>query len=128
MLSLPMDTLEWIVQRAREFDGKDIDTLEESGETDGSDPLSVLEARPDDTAEGELRSWIADLDERQQAELVAIFWIGRGDGEPSDLPELIAEAARARSTPTEDYLLGSPMLGDHLEAGIEKVGVAELAD
>ncbi|MEM9781501.1 MAG: DUF3775 domain-containing protein [Pseudomonadota bacterium] len=128
MLSLPTDTLQWIVQRAREFDVKDVDTLEEEGETDGSDALSVLEARPDDTVEDELRSWIADLTDRQQAELVAIFWIGRGDGELEDLPALVAEAMRAKTTPTEDYLLGSPMLADHLEAGMERVAAIEATD
>ena len=29
----------------------------------------------------ELASWIADLTESEQAELVALYWIGRGDGE-----------------------------------------------
>ncbi|MEM6488337.1 MAG: DUF3775 domain-containing protein [Pseudomonadota bacterium] len=126
MLSLSAETLGWIVQRAREFDVKDVDTFEQA--PDETDALSVLEERSDDTAEMELRGWIADLDERQQAELVAIFWIGRGVGEPEEIEALIAQAVEARSTPTEDYLLGSPHLADHLEAGIERLEAVETVD
>lgn len=122
-MRLGRQTLEWIVQRAREFDGKDVDTFED-GSDDGANALSVLEARPDDTVELELRSWIEDLTESQAAELVALFWLGRDGGEATDFPRLVEEARRARSTPTADYLLGSPHLADHLEAGLDALGDA----
>jgi hypothetical protein len=47
--------------------------------------------------------------------LVALTWLGRGDGELSDWNDLRNEAARLHNNRTAAYLLGNPMLGDHLE-------------
>ncbi|MEL6264071.1 MAG: DUF3775 domain-containing protein [Pseudomonadota bacterium] len=127
MLRLSQDKLDWIIQRAREFDGKDVDTGEDR-ETDGSDALSVLEERADDTAALELENWIGDMSEGEAAELVALFWIGRGDGDAEDLPQLIEEARAAATAPgalpTAAYLMGSPLLADYLEAAVEQLGTA----
>jgi hypothetical protein len=120
MLTLKRETLDWIVLKAQAFDGKDVDTLEER-EDDGSDALSVLEDRPDDATETELRSWIEDMNETEQAELVALYWLGRGDAEAEDFAEVVAEARGARTGPTSDYLLGVPLLGTYLEAGLDRL-------
>jgi len=116
-------TVAWIILKAREFDGKDEDTIGESDGDYDDNPLAVLEDRPGDATEDELRSWIEDLNDTEQAELVAIYWIGRGDGDAKEFDDLVAQARRARTTPTADYLLGSPMLGDMLEEGLEALGI-----
>lgn len=121
MLTIPDDTLAWIVIKAREFDVKDIDTSDHL-EDDDSDAMSVLEDRGDDPTEDELRSWIDDLDDTQKAELVALMWLGRGDGEAQDFPQLVERARRARTGPTADYLLGEPQLAALLEEGLEALG------
>ncbi|MEO0904885.1 MAG: DUF3775 domain-containing protein, partial [Pseudomonadota bacterium] len=54
---------------------------------------------------------------------VAIFWIGRGSFEPEDLAEALTTAEREATTPTADYLKGSPHLAGHLEAGMAALGV-----
>ncbi|MBF9032876.1 DUF3775 domain-containing protein [Rhodobacterales bacterium HKCCE2091] len=74
-------------------------------------------------AEGEFRGLIEALNEDEQAELVAIMWIGRGSFEPEDLAEAIATARAERTTPTADYLIGTPHVADHLEAGMEALGI-----
>jgi hypothetical protein len=58
----------------------------------------------------------------RQAELVAIFWIGRGSFEADDYAEALETARAEATTPTADYLLGSPHFADHLEAGAEALG------
>jgi hypothetical protein len=70
-----------------------------------------------DRAEGELRAFRRPLNEDEQAELVALFWIGRGSFEAEDWDEAVATARAEATTPTADYLLGSPHFADHLEAG-----------
>ena len=74
-------------------------------------------------AEAELRGFIDRLNEDEQAELVAIFWIGRGSFEAEDFAEALQTARSEASTPTADYLLGSPHFADHLEAGAEAIGL-----
>lgn len=75
-------------------------------------------------AEAELRGMIDRLNEDAQAELVAIMWIGRGSFEPEDLIEAVVTAKREASTPTADYLIGTPHMSDHLENGLDALGIS----
>ena len=121
MLTIPLSTLGWIIVKAREFDGKDVDTSDASG--DSENPMGVLEDRSDDPTFDELTSWINDLNDFQKAELVAVFWLGRDDGEAADFADLLAEAQGQQGKSTSRYLLGSPLLGDYLEEGLERLGI-----
>ena len=80
--------------------------------------LSVLEDHPDDPTFLELVSFISALTEDEQIDLVTLTWLGRGDGTIDDWEDLRAEAARAHNERTASYLLGKPMLADHLEEGL----------
>lgn len=83
----------------------------------------ALMARELERAEGELRAFIDRMGEDEQAELVAIMWIGRDSFDVSDLQEAIATARQEATTPTADYLIGTPHLADNLEAGMEALGM-----
>ncbi len=83
----------------------------------------ILMSREIERAEAELRAFIDRMDTRQQAELVALMWIGRGAFEPEDLAEAVAHAEREATTPCADYLIGTPHLSDHLEAALDAFGV-----
>ena len=76
-----------------------------------------------DRAEGELRSFIDAMPEDKRAELTALYWIGRGSFEVDDWAEAVETAFAEATTPTADYLLGSPHFADHLEAGAEAMGI-----
>ena len=83
----------------------------------------IILARELDRAENEFNAFVERLNEDEQAGLVAIFWIGRGSFETEDLQEAIDTATRDATIPTAEYLKGSPHLSDHLEAGLEALGV-----
>lgn len=83
----------------------------------------VLMRHEFDRAEVEIRGLIDGLNEDEQADLVALMWIGRGSFEPEDLAEAIETAKTEATTPTADYLLGSPHLADHLEAAMDALGI-----
>jgi hypothetical protein len=85
--------------------------------------MGVLEDRADDPTHDELTSWINDLTDSQKAELVALFWLGRGDADVTDFPELVDQARGQQGKSTARYLLGSPLLGDFLEEGLERLGI-----
>ncbi|MBT9386665.1 DUF3775 domain-containing protein [Pseudooceanicola sp. CBS1P-1] len=88
----------------------------------------ILMARELDRAEGELRAFLDALNEDELASLVALMWIGRGAFEPDDLVEALETARNEASTPTPDYLLGTPHLSDHLEAALELLDLSAQAD
>lgn len=82
----------------------------------------TLMARELGRAEGELRGLIDRMGEEEQAALVAVMWVGRGAFEPEDWAEAYATALAEATTPTADYLIGTPHLADNLEAGLEAFG------
>ncbi|MEL7256299.1 MAG: DUF3775 domain-containing protein [Pseudomonadota bacterium] len=88
----------------------------------------ILMARELDRAEGELRAFIEALTEEEQISLVAIMWIGRGSFGPDELSEALETAASEASTPTVDYMLGTPHMSDHLENGLDELGISVVDD
>jgi hypothetical protein len=88
----------------------------------------ILMARELGRAEGELRGFIDRLTEEEQASLVAVMWIGRDSFAAEDMEEAKRTAMAEATTPTADYLLGTPHLSDHLENGLEELGLSALDD
>ena len=86
----------------------------------------VLMSRELDRAEPELRAFIEGMNEDEQAELVALMWVGRGSFEPEDFGEAVLTVLAEATTPCADYLLGSPHLGEHLENGLDALGYSAL--
>ncbi len=84
----------------------------------------ALMARDLERAEGELRAFVDRMNEDEQAELVAIMWIGRESFFVEDMAEAIATAKAEATTPYADYLIGTPHLSDHLENGLEALGIS----
>ncbi len=122
-LAISPEKLCFIVVKAHEFDAKDIVTDPDSGSNAADDAmLSVLEDHKDDPVVFELRGFIGALTEDEQIDLVALAWLGRGDGSLADWEELRAEAARAHNKRTASYLLGMPLLADYLEEGLSEFG------
>ena len=113
----------FIVIKAREFDVKDAVTEPDPGSNPSDDKMaSVLEDHADDPVMQELLSFMGDMSEDEQIDLVALAWLGRGDYTAEDWPTVRAEAADAHNDNTPGYLLGMPMLGDFLEEGLGLLG------
>jgi len=122
-LSISPEKVCYVAVKAREYDVKDVVTIPDEGSNATDDAMvSVLEDRPDDPVAQELRGFIGAMTEDEQVDLVALAWLGRGDGTANDWNELRAEAARAHNNRTASYLLGMPLLADHLEEGLSQFG------
>ncbi|MGA2894927.1 MAG: DUF3775 domain-containing protein [Xanthobacteraceae bacterium] len=124
-LSISPDKVCYIIAKAHEFDVKDVvtDPGDSSNAVDDG-MLAVLEDHADDPVVHELRAAIFGMSVDEQVDLVAMTWLGRGDGTVEDWDELRAEAARAHNTRTATYLLGMPMLGDYLEEALSQFGMS----
>ena len=124
-LSISPDKLGFIIAKAREFDVKDVVTDPDDSSNPADDGmLAVLEDHPDDPVLQELTGFIGALSEDEQIDLVALSWLGRGDGTIDDWDELRGEASRAHNKRTASYLLGMPLLSNHLEDAISQFGIS----
>ena len=84
-----------------------------------------LDAEDDENMdEDALRAFIADLNEDEQASLIALAWIGRGDYSGEEWEEARALAKERNTRDTAEYLLGIDMLGDMIEEGLSELGLS----
>jgi len=122
-LSISTDKVCLIVLRARQFDVKDVVADPDSGSNPADDGMvDVLEDGHNDPVYRELVAFIGGLSEDEQIDLVALAWLGRGDGTIEEWDTLRAEAARNHNRRTARYLLGLPLLPDYLEEGLSQFG------
>jgi hypothetical protein len=122
-LTISSEKVCFIIIKAREFDAKDVLTNPDNASNPADDmDAAVLEDSPDDPVVEEITSLIDDLSVDEQADLVALAWLGRGDYTAADWATVRAEAARAHNRNTAGYLLGMPLLGDYLEEGLSLTG------
>jgi Protein of unknown function (DUF3775) len=118
-LSISPEKVRFIIVKAHEFDLQDL-AIEEDDATDAS--MAPALADQHDPAFKELRGFINALTEDEQVDLVALTWLGRGDGTIDEWDDLREEAARAHNKRTAPYLLAKPFLPDHLEEGLAQFG------
>ncbi len=100
--------------------------VEEVSPDSGSNPsdderAATLQDTPDNLILEEITAQIEDLEPDQQAELVALMWVGRGDFEPEEWEEALALAADRQDTPTSDYLFTNPHVADYLDEAIDRL-------
>ncbi|RUM10618.1 DUF3775 domain-containing protein [Rhizobium fabae] len=129
MPSISPETVRYLILKAKEFDVKDVVTEPDPGSNPSDDNMiGVLEDHDDDPVEMELRSAIWALNEDEQIDLVALAWLGRGDGSVGDWDVLRSRAADAHNTRTAAYLLGMPLLPDYLEEALDQFGETSTDD
>jgi hypothetical protein len=124
-LSIPLETLTYIIEKAREYDAEVDPVLANDGsnptDDEAGDTSILVDATDNPTAE-ELLAALEQLNDDQRDELVALTWVGRGDYVSDDWQEAV-EAAHDRHNGDEPrYLMGTPLLSDYLEEGAAQLG------
>jgi len=120
-LEISPEKVGFVIVKAREMAAK-VAAWEDDGATSDHDAESILESFSDDATADELKGFIRDLNEDEQASLVALAWIGRGSFGPEELDEALSTARAERTNRTEDYLIGMPLLPDYLEEALDRLG------
>jgi len=117
-LGISLVAVATIVEHARAVQEPEEAELGDSDEDEDTDEADDL---PEDT----LRAFITELNEDEQAALIALAWVGRGDYEAAEWGEARALAAeRNAGRDASDYLLGMEGLGDLLEEGVAAFGLS----
>ncbi len=94
----------------------------DSGSNPSDDEVpATLQETDDNLSRAELETSIADLEPDQQAQLVALMWIGRGDMEPEEWQDAVALAVERHEGETASYLLSHPHVADYLDEGLDRL-------
>ena len=124
-LTISPEKVGFLIEKAREFDAKDVPADPDSGSNSTDDDMiDVLEDNGADPVAHEITGFINALTEDEQIDLVALMRLGRGDGTIEEWNELRRDAVEARNGRTASYLLGEPMLGDLLAEGLDAFGLS----
>ncbi len=124
-LGLSLDTVSFLVVKAREYDVKEADGDPATGSNPADDgQTDVLVDKPDDPVREELMAAINGLRQDERARLVALAWLGRGTYGLDEWREAVATARAEHHARAAEYLLGLPLLGDYLEDGLAMFGEA----
>ena len=115
MLTIPLEKLAYIIEKAREFDAEVPSDAEEGSNAADDDERQILLDTPDNPTEQELRDAIDGLGIPERQELLALMWLGRGDYDAASWSEALQQARQAQSATETAYLVGTPLLGDYLE-------------
>jgi len=125
MLTISLEKLFYIVEKAREFDAE---VPGETGDTESSaaddDEREILLDTPNNPTAQELRAALGSLNADERDELLALMWVGRGDFDGSSWSDALALARQQRTDREPDYLMGTPLLADYLEAGVDALGLS----
>jgi len=124
MLTIPLEKLAYIVEKAREFDAEVPSDAEEGSNAADDDERQILFDTPDNPTEQELRDAIDGLGVLERQELLALMWLGRGDYDAASWSEALRQARETQSATETGYLLGTPLLGDYLEEGASALGLS----
>jgi hypothetical protein len=123
-LGISLETVATVVDLARAIQGKEETEPEQLSEDENSE-AALLQDNPDDLTDDALLLFINELNDDEQAALIALAWTGRGDYGPEDWAEAVRLAAeRNEGHDAGTYLMNMDMLGDLLAEGVAAFGLS----
>lgn len=133
VLSIPVDTVRFIIDKLRECDSKSMpaELAEDSCPPDSEGAEALCRQRHEYQWAAVLRdlySLIDDLPDDQQVDLVALAWLGRDNCLAMDWPAIRGETSEVHYAQTARYLLSMPMVGKFLAEGLSTLGFSGKCD
>jgi Protein of unknown function (DUF3775) len=123
MLKIPLEQLAYIIEKAREFDAETAPVDSDSGSNPSDDnDVAILEDTADNPTRQELAAALDALDDDQRIEILALMWVGRGDFDREEWRNALAQAREVHNEAETGYLIGTPLLADYLEVGLDTLG------
>lgn len=123
MITVNPDTVSRLIDLARTFHAKEQVVIPQEPNSPSDDwALQALADHAGDEYYAEFESIIDDLEPDQQQEVVALMWLGRGDGTLEEWEDLLKQATEQWNTRTADYLIAHPFLAEYLREGLDLWG------
>jgi len=127
-MDIAVETVCYVINRAREVMA-DLDPLDDEPGRHAPDDVMRDELPEEDEAGAlenpeydDLKAFIDSLNEDEQADLVALTWIGRGTYTADDWDEAVEVAHEEHPKRVARYLMSQPLLADELEEGLSELG------
>jgi len=115
------------IEAAREVAGK-VPSTAGDRTTTGDDSRLVTIEEPEGDGEDEdarrrqMVEFVAGLNVEEQADLLALIWLGRGDYDISEWNDALVEAEARIAARDPDYMIGDAALPEYLGGGLEAFG------
>ena len=124
MLTIPLEKLAYIIEKAREFDTEVPSDPEEGSNAADDDEREILLDTPDNPMAQELQAAIDGLNIDEREELLTLVWLGRGDYDAENWSEALRQVRQTQTSTETAYLLGTPLLADYLEERMSALGLS----
>ena len=121
MLTINPDKVCYVIAKAREIDVK---VAPEELSDDDDDMERILEDYADDATYQELKEFLEIQSDDDLVDLLALTWIGRGEYSRAEWQDVRKEIRDVREKHTVEYLLGTPLLADYLEEGLNQFEIS----
>lgn len=128
-LTIGLDKICFLIKKAHEFEG-DIPSGNMGGDEAHTDDLDIeglevedVDFPKDEKGMDEMSAFFENLNDDEGLDLVILMWIGRGTYDTEDWDEARDIATKEATHSVADYLLGTPLLAEHLENGLEAFGL-----
>ena len=123
MLSMNPDIVCRLIELSEEFHAQEQVVIPEPPDGSGGDwSTQMLAGHAEDASYQEFKNIIEELEPDQQHQVVGLLWLGRGDYTFEEWDTVLSEARYRVAGDTADYLIGHPLLAEHLSAGLEAHG------
>ncbi|MFO8026006.1 DUF3775 domain-containing protein [Thiohalophilus sp.] len=123
MLELNPERICNIIQLAREFHAKEAVVIPERPNNSSDDwALQVLADHRDDPVYQELSYAIDDMEPDQQAQLLALAWLGREDYALDEWDAAVRMAVENLVSSSARQIIAIPYIADYLEEGLRLHG------
>ncbi|TPG59624.1 DUF3775 domain-containing protein [Roseomonas nepalensis] len=119
-LGISLATVVGIIDAARAMgeleEEQDNEDVQDEENLDDNDPDAIADT---------LKGLIDELNEDEQASLIALTWIGRGDHDASEWAEALRLAKERNEGGTAaEYLTNMELFGDYLSEGVAAFGIS----
>lgn len=124
-MDLAPEKVGFIIQMARQLDSGDA-LGNERPDAKSLDALDLdmehIDENSEDQPVDQVSIFIDGLNEDEALDLVALMWVGRGTYRSEQFAQARQVAAAEATHSASEYLLGTPLLADYLEDGLEAMG------
>jgi hypothetical protein len=115
------------IEAAREVAGKVPSTAGDRTTTGDDSKLVTIEepegdGEDEDARRRQMVEFVAGLNVEEQADLLALIWLGRGDYDISEWDDALTEAEARIAARDPDYMIGDAALPEYLGGGLEAFG------
>lgn len=125
-LELNPDIVRSLIDKAHEFHSREDVTFPDEPEDVQPEWAEMVTADySTDPYYMEIKNLIEDLEPDQQMMIVALMWVGRGDYGVDEWADALAFAEETWTDHTAEYLIGTALLADYLDLGLESFESAE---